>query len=148
MNILVLHGPNLSLLGEREPHIYGTTTLSEIDHELDRRATEAGHDLKIYQSNWEGQLIDLILDNRRWTDIIIFNPGAFTHYSYALRDAIAAVNKPLLEVHLSDPTKREEWRHKSVFEDLPDIQRFMGMGVNSYMAALDAAFARAIPATA
>lgn len=65
MNILVLHGPNLSLLGEREPHIYGTTTLADIDKELDRRATEAGHDLKIYQSNWEGQLIDLILDNRR-----------------------------------------------------------------------------------
>jgi 3-dehydroquinate dehydratase II len=143
MNILVLHGPNLNLLGEREPHIYGTTTLEEINTELDRRASEVGHDLKIYQSNWEGKLIDLILDNRRWTDILIFNPGAFTHYSYALRDAVAAVNKPMIEVHLSDPTKREEWRKKSVFEDLHDVTRIMGMGVNSYYAALDAAFARA-----
>jgi anaerobic selenocysteine-containing dehydrogenase len=107
------------------------------------------HPLKRSGPKGSGQFQQITYDDalaeikRRWTDIIIFYPGAFTHYSYALRDAIAAVNKPLFEVHLSDPTQREEWRRKCVFEDLPDVQRFMGMGVNSYMAALDAAFTRA-----
>lgn len=137
MNILVLHGPNLNLLGEREPEVYGTTTLSEINAELDRRASELGHDLKIYQSNHEGELIDHLHDNRAWMDHLIMNPGAFTHYSYALRDAVASVNKPMTEVHLSDLGKREAFRQISVFEGLPRVDRIMGKGVTGYYEALE-----------
>ena len=101
-NILVLHGPNLNLLGTREPGVYGTTTLADINAALEREASARGVTLRILQSNHEGALIDAIHEARAWADGILINPGAFTHYSYALRDAIAAVGLPCVEVHLSN----------------------------------------------
>lgn len=145
MNILVLHGPNLNLLGEREPEIYGRTTLSEINTELDRRASDAGHDVKIYQSNHEGELIDRIHDNRKWMDVLIMNPGALTHYSYSLRDAVAGVNKPMIEVHLTDLSQREVFRQQTVFEGLPGLMRIMGRGAQGYYDALESCLKKAKP---
>ncbi len=132
MNIIVLHGPNLNLLGEREPEIYGSTTLEEINSELVRKAKEFGAEIKINQSNHEGVLIDQIQANRKWADALIINPGAFTHYSYALRDAIAAFAKPTIEVHLSDLTKREEFRKHSVLEGLNNVRQIMGKAAEGY----------------
>jgi len=137
MNILILHGPNLNLLGEREPEIYGAATLFEINAELKRRAEKLGAQIKINQSNHEGVLIDLIHDNRKWADALIINPGALTHYSYALRDAIASFDKPAIEVHLSDLTKREEFRKHSVLEGLKNVRRIMGNGDEGYYDALE-----------
>jgi 3-dehydroquinate dehydratase type II len=136
MNILILHGPNLNLLGEREPEIYGTATLADINRDLHAIAAESSVSLRILQSNHEGVLIDTIHQFRKWADAIIMNPGAFTHYSYALRDAIAAFSKPMIEVHLSDPTKRESFRHITVFEGLPNVSRIMGKGAAGYYEAL------------
>lgn len=137
MNILILHGPNLNLLGEREPEIYGTTTLDQINRELKRKAMELNSEVKMYQSNHEGVLLDQIHENRKWADALIINPGAFTHYSYSLRDAIAAFGKPAIEIHLSDLTKREEFRKHSVLEGLKNITRIMGMGAEGYYKALE-----------
>lgn len=134
MNILVLQGPNLNLLGEREPDIYGSTKLAEIHAELRKRA--ANNKLAIHQSNTEGKLINYIHEYRKWADGLIINPGAFTHYSYALRDAVAAFMKPVIEVHLSDITKREEFRKKRVFEELPNVSTIMGKGADGYYEAL------------
>ena len=134
-NILILHGPNLNLLGEREPEIYGTTTLNEINVHLYSLAEEKA-DLRIFQSNHEGVLIDCIHQFRKWADAIIINPGAFTHYSYALRDALGAFVKPVIEVHLSDITKRESFRHHSVLEGLSNCSRIMGKGAEGYYEAL------------
>ena len=136
MNILVLHGPNLNLLGEREPSIYGTTTLEEINSELITLAEQSSSVLKCVQSNHEGVLIDTIHVERKWMDAMIFNPGAFTHYAYALRDAVAAVNTTMIEVHLSDPEMREGFRHVSVFAGLPRVERIAGKGVEGYREAL------------
>ena len=137
MNILILHGPNLNLLGEREPEIYGQTTLKEINDELQRRAQELNISVKIDQSNHEGVLIDTIHENRKWADALIINPGALTHYSFALRDAIAAFGKPTIEVHLSDLNNREEFRKHSVLEGLHNIRRIMGKGAQGYYEALE-----------
>lgn len=136
MNILILHGPNLNLLGEREPEVYGHTSLSEINNNLHRVATSFGVAVRIFQSNHEGVLIDLIHQFRKWADAIVMNPGAYTHYSYALRDAVAAYSKPMIEVHLSDPTKRESFRHVSVFDGLPNVSRIMGKGAPGYEEAI------------
>lgn len=136
MNILILHGPNLNLLGEREPEVYGSTTLNEINENLYSIAQGLGVGVRAFQSNHEGVLIDLIHQFRKWADAIIMNPGAFTHYSYALRDAVAAFSKPMIEVHLSDPTKRESFRHVTVFEGLPNVTRIMGKGAVGYEEAL------------
>ncbi len=136
MNILVLNGPNLNLLGEREPQIYGTDTLDAILSRLNASANEAGAELRCIQSNHEGVLIDAIHDNRKWMDAMIFNPGALTHYAYSLRDAVASVNKPMIEVHLSDPTTREAFRHTSVFDGLPMVERILGKGAPGYEEAL------------
>ncbi len=133
-NILILHGPNLNLLGEREPAIYGTTTLTEINTHL--FSLKDQNDLRIFQSNHEGVLIDYIHQFRKWADAIIINPGALTHYSYALRDALAAFVKPVIEVHLSDITKRESFRHHSVLEGLPNCSRILGKGAAGYYEAL------------
>ncbi len=136
MNILILHGPNLNLLGERDPAVYGTTTLHEINDMLEKRANESGASLRIYQSNHEGILIDHIHENRKWAEGLIINPGAFTHYSYALRDAIEALGKLTVEVHLSDIMKREEFRRHSVLEGLSNVSRIIGKGAYGYYEAL------------
>lgn len=136
MNILVLNGPNLNLLGEREPHMYGTETLDEILARLHELAKSKKAILHCIQSNHEGVLIDTIHDERRWMDAMIFNPGALTHYAYSLRDAVASVQKPMIEVHLSDPTTREAFRHTSVFDGLPMVERILGKGSKGYEEAL------------
>jgi 3-dehydroquinate dehydratase II len=136
MNILVLHGPNLNLLGEREPAIYGTATLEDINDSLRQIAAQSGAAITCVQSNHEGVLIDTLHAERKWLDGLIFNPGAFTHYAYALRDAVAALQKPMIEVHLSDPLQREGFRHVSVFEGLPMVERISGKGAEGYREAL------------
>ena len=137
MNILILHGPNLNLLGEREPEIYGSVTLQEINLALEIKGASTQSEIKIFQSNHEGVLIDLIHENRIWADALIINPGAYTHYSYALRDAIAAFVKPAIEVHLTDLTTREEFRKHSVLTGLNNVRRIMGKGAEGYYEALE-----------
>jgi len=136
MNILILHGPNLNLLGERDPEIYGKTTLDEINAELQKKADSLSVPVRIFQSNHEGSLIDHIHRERKWGDALIINPGAFTHYSYALRDAIEAFSKPTIEVHLSDIMKREEFRKHSVLDGLKNVRRITGRGAEGYYEAL------------
>jgi 3-dehydroquinate dehydratase-2 len=136
MNILVLNGPNLNLLGEREPEIYGTTTLNDIEQMLEQEAGKFGVSLRFFQSNHEGALIDKLHDERKWMDAAIMNPGALAHYSYALRDAVSSVNKPMVEVHLTDLLNREEFRRFSVFSGLPRVRCIMGRGPQGYVNAL------------
>jgi len=136
-HILVLHGPNLNLLGTREPEIYGTTTLEDINRLLQKRAGELGLELKILQSNHEGALVDFLHANRAWADGVLINPGALTHYGYSLHDAILAIQKPTVEVHLSNIFAREEWRRKSVLS--PACKGIIsGFGVESYLLGLEA----------
>lgn len=134
--ILVMNGPNLNLLGTREPEIYGSLTLADIHERLRQRANEADLDIEFMQSNHEGALVDAIQRVRRTADYIILNAGAFTHYSIALRDAIAAVDVPVIEVHLSNIHQREEFRHKSVIAPVV-LGQIAGFGAESYMAALE-----------
>ena len=129
--ILVLHGPNLNLLGRREPGIYGRTTLGEIDRDLARLAAADGHQLESWQSNHEGELVDRIQDAPATFDGIIINPGAFTHYSLALRDALAAVRLPTVEVHLSNIYAREDFRHHSVVAPVA-LGQISGFGAYGY----------------
>ncbi len=131
-----MNGPNLNLLGTREPEIYGSLTLADIHERLRQRANEADLDIEFMQSNHEGVLVDAIQRARRTVDYIILNAGAFTHYSIALRDAIAAVNVPVIEVHLSNIHQREEFRHKSVIAPVV-LGQIAGFGAESYMAALE-----------
>ncbi len=136
--ILVLHGPNLNLLGEREPGIYGRATLAEIDQELARRALAAGHVLTSFQSNAEHALVERIQAARHdGTQFMLINPAAFTHTSVAIRDALAAVALPFIEVHLSNPHAREPFRRHSYLSDLARAV-ICGFGANSYYYALDA----------
>jgi 3-dehydroquinate dehydratase-2 len=140
--ILVLHGPNLNLLGEREPGIYGHATLAQIDSRLATRATEAGHALESFQSNAEHVLVDRVQAARRdGTAFILINPAAFTHTSVALRDALAAVALPFVEVHLSNPHAREPFRQHSYFSSLA-VGVVSGFGADSYGYALEAALQR------
>ena len=136
MKILVLNGPNLNLLGEREPEVYGSMTLAQLNAKLAAHARKNGVSLRTRQSNSEGKLIDLLHAHRRWADGIVFNPGAYTHYSYALRDAVASIRVPTIEVHLSDVTKREPFRKISVIEPVCNGRRY-GKGAQSYIEALD-----------
>lgn len=146
MNVVVLHGPNLNLLGEREPGVYGKETLSDLNRAVRRRARELGIRLRIYQSNHEGRLIDLLHANRKWADGVVINPGAYTHYSYALRDAIAAIQKPVIEVHLSDIKRREPFRRVSVLRPVC-VAQISGKGLGSYLEALERLEAAAITAS-
>lgn len=135
--ILVLHGPNLNLLGTREPEIYGSTTLDDINEMIAERAAEAGIETAFYQSNHEGDLVDAIQQANHKFDFIIFNAAAFTHYSIAIRDAIAAIDVPVIEVHISNIHLREEFRHTSVLAPVA-MGQICGLGVESYLAALEA----------
>lgn len=139
--LLVLHGPNLNLLGTREPEIYGRATLAEIDADLAERAAAAGHRLESFQSNAEHALVDRIQAARGEVDFILINPAAFTHTSVAVRDALAAVGIPFIEVHLSNPHTREPFRHTSYFTDLA-VGIVAGFGPLSYGLALAAAIHR------
>lgn len=134
--ILIIHGPNLHLLGLREPDVYGHMTLDEINAGIKKYVKGKGISLKIFQSNCEGRIIDIITANIKWADFIIINPGAFTHYSYAIRDCIKAVNIPTIEVHLSDIKNREEFRKKSVIKDVV-ISQIYGKGIYSYFDAIE-----------
>ena len=143
MNVLVLHGPNLNLLGTREPAVYGSTTLADIERDLSQMAQEAGSTLQSFQSNHEGALIDRVHAARLdGTEFIVINPGAFTHTSVALRDALAGVAIPFVEVHISNVHRREPFRHHSYFSDLAEGV-IVGLGVQGYSLALRFALSRA-----
>lgn len=139
--VLVLNGPNLNLLGQREPGVYGRTTLDQINGQLGQLAGELALNLEFFQSNHEGRLIDRIHQCVSIIDGILFNPGAFTHYSLAIRDAIAAVNIPCVEVHLSNIHAREEFRRQSVIAPVC-IGQISGFGADSYYLGLRALAAK------
>jgi 3-dehydroquinate dehydratase-2 len=139
--LLLLNGPNLSLLGTREPRVYGSTTLAEIETRLKERAAAAGHELATFQSEAEADLIKRVHAARtEQVAFIVFNPAAFTHTSVALRDALLAVQIPFVELHLSNVAAREEFRQRSYFSDIA-VGTISGFGVTSYELALDAAVA-------
>ena len=132
MNILVINGPNLNLLGIRQPEIYGKETLEELMMWLENSTESAKHNFKFYQSNHEGEIIDILHDERHWANGILINAGAYSHYSYAIRDAITTVNIPTVEVHLSDIFSREDFRKKSVIKDAC-IAQYFGLKKLSYL---------------
>ena len=137
MKVLLMNGPNLNLLGQREPEVYGSTTLADIEEMFAAYAAERGVEAECFQSNWEGALIDAIHASMGVYDGIVYNPGAHTHYSYALHDAISSVTTPVVEIHISDIYKRkEEFRHCSVLADAC-IGQVKGLGPQGYLRALD-----------
>ena len=135
--VLLIHGPNINLTGQREPGIYGSETLAAINAEVVTKCQRLGMDCAVFQSNSEGALIDRLHAAREDCDAIIINAGAYTHYSYALRDAIAAVRLPTVEVHMSNVDAREEFRHKSVIGPVC-AGSIAGFGKHSYLLAIDA----------
>lgn len=137
MKVLILHGPNLNLLGRREPEIYGSKTLSDINIALAELAQELGVELKCLQSNHEGALIDALQEAQTWADGVIINPAGYTHTSVALRDAIVAIGIPVIEVHLSNVYTREEFRHHSLISAVCK-GKIVGLGWRSYTLGLRA----------
>jgi 3-dehydroquinate dehydratase-2 len=137
MKILILHGPNLNLLGTREPEIYGTLTLADINTKIVALAADYHAGLVCRQSNHEGDLVDALHDARSWADGVVFNPGAYTHTSIALRDAISAIGRPVVEVHLSNVYAREEFRHVSMISAVC-TGKVVGFGWRSYALGLRA----------
>jgi 3-dehydroquinate dehydratase II len=135
--ILVIHGPNLNTLGSREPSVYGTATLDDIHDDLTARAKERGAELEFFQSNHEGALIDRVQEARSWADGILINPGGLTHTSVSLRDALAATELPVVEVHLSNVFSREGFRRRSYVSPIA-LGVISGFGANSYALGLDA----------
>ena len=135
--VLILHGPNLNLLGEREPEIYGTIALAEIDERLKEEGEQLGLTVQILQSNHEGYLIDALHEARLWGSAVIINPGGLTHTSVSLRDAIEATGLPTVEVHLSNILAREEFRRRSITADAC-VGLIAGFGWRSYLMALQA----------
>lgn len=138
ISVLVIHGPNLNLLGEREPEVYGSTRLRDIDRALKELGRELDIKIETFQSNTEGTIVDRIQRARRKSDVILINPGGYTHTSVAIRDALLAVDIPVIEVHLSNVYKREPFRHRSTIADIA-VGRIMGFGAESYYLALRAA---------
>jgi 3-dehydroquinate dehydratase II len=136
MNILIIHGPNLNFLGLREPEIYGRLTLGELNAIIKKYAASKKIKVKIFQSNHEGGIIDLIAKHLKWADRLIINPAAYTHYSYAVMDAIKASSLPAVEVHLSDIKKREPFRRVSVTK-AACVKQISGLGPLSYIKAID-----------
>lgn len=138
MRVRVIHGPNLNLLGQRDPEVYGSHTLAEIDAEIEALAGELGIEVRISQHNSEGEIVEAIHQCADWAQAIIINPAAYTHYSIAICDALKAVRLPTIEVHLSNIHAREEFRHRSVTAPVC-IGQIAGFGVSSYLLALYAA---------
>jgi 3-dehydroquinate dehydratase II len=136
--VLVIHGPNLNLLGEREPQVYGKFTLEEINRDLEDRAKKLGLEIRIVQSNHEGELVEAIQNCRNWADVLVINPAAYTHTSVAIRDALAAVKVPAIEVHLSNTAAREGFRQASHVSPVA-VGVIQGFGKISYLLALEAA---------
>ncbi len=136
-HILLLHGPNLNLLGTRQPEIYGKMTLDDINAAVRRHIAPYEIELRIQQSNHEGELVGWLHEARGWADGVVFNPGAYTHTSVALRDAISATELPVIEVHLSNVHGREPFRHRSLLAGVC-IGQIAGFGWHSYLLALDA----------
>lgn len=137
MNICVIHGPNLNLLGTREPEVYGRTTLEDINHMLEATAQQLGLTVRAFQSNEEGALVTAIQEARHWARGVIINAGAYTHTSVALRDALAATGLPVIEVHISNVFKREEFRHHSYISPV-SVGQIVGLGPQGYVLALRA----------
>ena len=136
MNILVIHGPNLHLLGKRQPELYGSETLPQLNSRIKKHAAELGVKVRIFQSNCEGAIIDLLTRQAAWADALVINPAAYTHYSYAIRDAIEGLALPAVEVHLTDISKREPFRKLSVIKSVC-LAQFKGGGAASYLKALN-----------
>lgn len=136
-SILILHGPNLNLLGRREPEVYGDWALDDINAELVSVGQDLGVQVRCFQSNSEGELIDALHEAREWAEGVVFNPGAYTHTSVALRDAISAIEIPVVEVHLSNVYAREEFRHKSLLAPVC-LGKITGFGWRSYVLGLQA----------
>lgn len=134
--IFIIHGPNLNLLGTRDPEQYGTLTLDKVNTSIRLKARDLNLETRIIQTNHEGRIIDLLHKRRKWADGVVINPGAFTHYSYAIRDAIEALKIPVVEVHLSNIYKREEFRKISVLKDVCAAQMY-GKKSESYLEALE-----------
>lgn len=139
--ILLLHGPNLNLLGTRQPEVYGDTTLADINEVAQRHIAPYDIELRTAQSNHEGALVDLLHDAREWADGVVFNPGAYTHTSIALRDAIIAIDLPVIELHVSNVHGRETFRHKSLLAGVC-LGQIAGFGWHGYLLALDALLRR------
>ena len=142
--ILILNGPNLNLLGLREPHIYGSTTLKDVETTCIELGKQNNVTVEVFQSNHEGQLIDRIHDARKKVDLIVINPAAYTHTSVAIRDALLGVSIPFIEVHISNVHAREQWRHHSYFSDKA-VACITGLGTFGYEAAIQHAVRNLLP---